>query len=208
MAWLGMNQSELTIATGLSRETVRPYMQGRPTSGRPTTTAKISRALRRPPDAIQRILAGEDPNRFDTESEPDPTPPRGAAGRRIWDPEDPDDQMPDDWPVHVGRMLAGLRELRGLGPGDVPGVSRATVERLEAGIRKGTKPELINAYLQALEAIPEAIDHLGAGAPLEAVMLEHQEPDVQIAALAGRLDPDAQREAMDFVRDLLKRTGP
>lgn len=57
----GITQGDLVAATGLSRETVRPVMQGRPSGIKPVNLSKISRALDWPHTTITDILDGEDP---------------------------------------------------------------------------------------------------------------------------------------------------
>lgn len=203
---LGLTQQAAAELALTSDQTWSLIERAARTSYRSSTLRGVARALGWPVDALPRILDGEDPAAIgDVDPDPEPTPPGGLAQRRVWDSDNLDNDPPPDWPLKVGQLLAELREARGLTPDSITGVSRASVEKLEAGIRRGVPPAVIDAYLAALEVIPEAIDFLGAGAPLEAVMLEHQEPAVQIAALTGRLDPDAQREAVELVREIAER---
>lgn len=61
MKALGMSQTDLARASGLSAESVRPIMKGIPGNYRGTTLSKISKALRWSADSIERLLAGLDP---------------------------------------------------------------------------------------------------------------------------------------------------
>lgn len=57
----GMNQSDLADASGLSRETVRPFTKGVPNRRNAHTRAQICRAVGWSHDSIDRILAGKRP---------------------------------------------------------------------------------------------------------------------------------------------------
>lgn len=62
---LRMTQKDLADAANLSIAIVQMLEAGRKDSYRGTTLAAISAALRWPTDAIERLLAGEDPETFD-----------------------------------------------------------------------------------------------------------------------------------------------
>lgn len=57
----GLKQKDVVDRSGISRETVGPVLAGKPGAYRPATLARISLAVGKPADAIQRILDGEDP---------------------------------------------------------------------------------------------------------------------------------------------------
>lgn len=77
---LGLRQEGLD---GVSSMTVRQIEQGTASpSGRGITRVALMRALGWPPDALDRLAAGEDPKHLAPDSEP-PTQPAGLSGR--WD---------------------------------------------------------------------------------------------------------------------------
>lgn len=82
-AW---SQADLIRESGVSDMTIRPIIEGQPGNYRPATLAKISKALRRPPDALSRIRDGADPGEF----------PRGD-----------DDEAPPPWE----ELLEGQRQI-------------------------------------------------------------------------------------------------
>lgn len=59
----GSTPGEVATRAGLSRETVRPIINGVPGNYRPATMAKVSLALGWTGDSIQRVLDGEQPQR-------------------------------------------------------------------------------------------------------------------------------------------------
>lgn len=61
MAELGMTQGDLCDKTGLSRTTVRPFMNGTGKQVRDSTRAQISLAVGWTMDSIDRILQGQQP---------------------------------------------------------------------------------------------------------------------------------------------------
>lgn len=61
MRELGLNQKDVTAASGISAETIRPIRQGRPGNYSAKTKSRVAMALSWRPDSIDRILDGDDP---------------------------------------------------------------------------------------------------------------------------------------------------
>lgn len=60
MAQLGLGPTELAKKAGVSRETIRPLIQAERDAYRNTTLHRLSLALWERPDAIDRLLSGEE----------------------------------------------------------------------------------------------------------------------------------------------------
>ena len=73
---LGMTKAEVIRVSGVSFKSLAAYLEGAPIV-RPDKARGLARALRWPPDAIDRLLAGEDPATFD-----EPTPPPAAPAQQ------------------------------------------------------------------------------------------------------------------------------
>lgn len=118
----------------------------------------------------------------------------------------PDEQLPARQPMTLGRLLASLRQRRGISQnrlGKLVGVNASYLNRLESGERTGPSAEVTLGIAAALRLNRAATDALMAAAgrlPPSLAELGPLDPTVRIL-LATLLDETMTDEDRDRLRD-------
>jgi len=180
IAELQMTKNEVIRASGVSYKSLSGYIEGQPIR-RADKARGLCEALRWPPDAIDRILAGEPPIAEYTDLDF----VRAAIGRTRHD---------------VGEVPRSATQ----------SIALSIADELERELAEGERPDVGKAIglLQEVERIGTKFEDFGDGdPPPTSPGAELPDEVLGLAAKAGKLSPEARAKLEGYIDALLDEEG-